>query len=279
MALPTTGLTLHCRADRTNQLFTTYSSSGTHTGTPNDGDAVQVWDDEGDGIADVCLAYEDVGTEPNYRSGTPLMKHSCLDFDGSSDRLGSYNQTALAARPLSDFFADNAKTVAIAFWAEAITSTSSTIGDSHRLLTDLGTGGAGDDFGLTLYDSSGTKKIQAFNFPSAYNIAELTVTTGHTWIAIVTHDGVNLSIVLIDEAGAETSASVASGNTNNVAMTTCRIQLGMGIPGTAGFYNGRIGELALYNAVVTGIDLADLKQYFKDQWLTLATTKFLLVRP
>lgn len=262
MALPTTGLTLHCMADVTTHLFTTYSSSGTHSGTPVDGNAVQVWDDEGDGISDVAVIYHATNTEPNFRSSTPLMKNSCLDFDGSADWMEVYNQTGLATKALSTLIANNAFTLAAVFYPETISSTAANVYDNDALFADQG-----GYWGLFFKDESGTKKLYGYNFDGSVDQIGATINTGHTWIAIFRHDSGNLKLTTIDDSGSETNATdVASGNTQLVSFA-----VNLGKSGTASaYYNGRIGEFAFYNVSVTGSDLTDLKNYFKDKWLTLA---------
>jgi hypothetical protein len=263
MALPTTGLKLHCRADRTNQLFKTYSGTGTHTGTPVDGDAVEVWDDEGDGVTDVCLLWNTSATEaPNYRSSSPLMKNSCLDFDGSNDVLSSVTQTGGAVKAISTLIANNAFTMMAAFWPEAIASTASNVYDRECLMGDNG-----QFVGLFLGDAAGTKTLYGYNFDGSVDSLSLPIATGRTWIVVFRHSGGNLKLSVIDDAGTETSASdVASGNTSDITN-----RLAVGRAALSARYNGRIGEFAIWNTdLSTGSDLTDAKDYFKTQWLTLA---------
>jgi hypothetical protein len=117
MALPLSGLTLHCDAKDTDKLFTNLNGGGdgVHTGAPADGAAVSVWDDEGDGIADVAIIYDgNSGTRPLYRSGTPLMKHPCLDFDGIDDYIRSRNQADSAHVVASNLVTNTAYTIIVA---------------------------------------------------------------------------------------------------------------------------------------------------------------------
>src|SRR5262245_55838325 len=126
MALPTTNLTLHCDASDTDKLFTTYSAAGTHSGTPSDGNAVQVWDDEGDGIADVALVFPSATREPLFRSGaSALMKTGLteLDYDGTNDELQTYVQDGDPIRASSDFISNSAATLAMVFYPEVISDT------------------------------------------------------------------------------------------------------------------------------------------------------------
>ena len=114
--LPTDDLRIHLDASDTSKLFKTYDSGGKHSGTPADGEAVQVWDDEGDGIADIAFVYiTDSARSPIYRSASSPMRHSCLDFDGIDDSLKAVTQDGLVEHPLSDFITASAFTLLIAF--------------------------------------------------------------------------------------------------------------------------------------------------------------------
>lgn len=262
MALPTTNLTLHCDAKDTDQVFTTGNGGGpgVHTGTPGDGDLIDVWDDEGDGIADVALITQTTG--PNYRIATPLMKHPCLDFDGSVSVLTARDQADMANKASSSFIANNAFTILMAFWAESITTTSSSPYNNHMLIGD-----SGGFWGLHLRDDTGTLKLQGYSFDGSEDFAEVAVTTGATYIAVFQHSGGNLLVSVIDDTGTESGvASASSGNTTDLT-NVMRLSRGFG---AASFYNGRIGEFAIYNAVLTGADFTNAKQYFIDQWMNVA---------
>lgn len=260
MALPTTNLTLHCDASDTGQLFTTLNGggSGIHTGTPGDGGAVQVWDDEGDGIADVALVYVTTGTEPNYRSGTPLMLLPCLDFDGSADEIEVVTQMG-GAKAISTLLAAGAKTIAIAFYVEAATLNSGNPYSNHILFGDTG-----QFLSLSVRTSGGVYFLQFYNWDGNVDVVELSLNLSTSYVVVATHNGTNLTLTLItDNGGSETSATpVASGNTSSLSGSA-----GVGRGGGGGYFNGRVGEFALYNAVLAGTDLTDLKQYFYAKWL------------
>lgn len=263
MALPTTGLTLHCDAKDTDKLFTTYVATGTHVGTPVDGSNVEVWDDEVDGISDVCLVY--ASAQPVYKSTTPLMKNPCLDFaTGTGNQYKAFNQTGLTNRPLSDFIVNNAFTIIVAFYATAITNTSANAYENHGIIADFG-----QFSGLFLRDVSGVKKLRGYNWDGAATSLEVTVELNRTYIGVLKHESGNLKLAVIDDAGSETSASdVASGNTTTL---TGQLIVGDGGGGAGGTpYKGLIGEFAIWNVALTGQNLIDAKDYFKAAWLTLA---------
>lgn len=265
MPLPTTNLKLHCDASDTGNLFTTINGggSGVHTGTPADGDLVNVWDDEGDGISDVALT-TNVAPDtiaPRYRSGTPLMKNPCLDFDGTNDRFNSRNQADSANVVLSSLITASAYTVIVAFWAEVIDSTATDGFDGNGLFGD-----GNSNWGLSGWNDGGTRKLRAYNFSGADQNTSVAISTGASWIAVWTHGGGNLDLTVIaDSTGTETNAAqVSSGDTDNISAV---ILVGR----NGGFHNGRMGEFAIWNVKLTGTDLTDAKNYFKDKWLTIGT--------
>lgn len=266
MALPTTNLTLHGDASDTGKLFTTLNGggSGVHTGTPADGNAVQVWDDEGDGISDVALIYPSTTSQsPTFRSGaSALMKSGLteLDFDGSDDELQSWTQSGGGSKAMSAMISASAGTMAIVFYAESITDTDADVYNNQALIGD-----AGNFCGLFVRDVSGVKKIRSYNWDGSADTGELTIATSRVYIAIWIHGGGNLDLIVIDDTGTETSTSVASGNTTDLAN---RFSVGRA-GGASNCFNGRIGEFVTYTAALSGSDLTDLKTYFKDKWLSL----------
>lgn len=239
-------LTLHVDASDTDTVFTTYDAGGAHSGVPFDGNAVQVWDDEGDGIADVALIYTSFGgsTEPDFRSGgSALMADSCIDFNGSSDVLLTYDQDGGALLAASNFLAVNAKTVIIAFYAEAITTTGTAAYQNHCLVGD-----AGGNWGIFLKNNGGTLQLIHYNFDSGEDVVPVTVTTGASHVLQARHDGTSIYISL--DGAAEQSQP--SGNTADLS-TALRFGASPGPAFTnastpVAWYNGRIGEAHLFDS-------------------------------
>ena len=84
--IPTDDLRIHVDASDRSKLFKTYHAGGQHRGMPADGEAVKVWDDERDGMADIAFVYiTDSARSPRYRLASSPMRHACLDFDGIDD--------------------------------------------------------------------------------------------------------------------------------------------------------------------------------------------------
>ncbi len=258
MALPTTGLTAHYRADVTaGNLFKTFVGTGVHTGTPVDGDPVEVWDNAA-GVSDQCLTFSanPATTSPVLKSTIPLMAHQCLDFDGTN-RIHAYTQTAGAQKALSNYIANNLFTVIAAVYPQAIVTTNANVYNTEPLIADFG-----QFWGLFFRLVSGVPKIAGYNWDGSEDVISLTITTGVTWIIEYQHTGGNLKLAIIDEAGSKTQATnVPSGNTTNL---TNQLSLGQ-IGGT--FANFRIGEFAIWNTdLSTGTELADAEAYFQAAW-------------
>lgn len=257
MALPyTTGLTLHWNASANTNLFKTADAiNGNHSGNPSDGETFLVWDDEGDGIADVSMQDSDANSPPTFRSGgSSLMLHSCVDFNGTDDYLRAYNQRGTAQKALSNFITNSAYYCIVAFYAEAITTTGANLEDNHCII--------GDDtgyFGLFLKDVSGTKTAYAFNYDGSNDQVGVACAAGATHIAEFRHDSGNLYLAI--DGGTE--SSVASGNTSNLTHT---LLFGKSA-GATSFLNGRIGEGAIYNAVPASGDRSSVYSYFSTNWL------------
>lgn len=254
MALPTTNLRLHVDASDTDKLFTTFSGSGVHTGTPSDGSLVQVWDDEGDGIANVALIYNTAGQTAAWRTTTPLMLHPCLDFDGSDDFYSAYTQTGGAVKAVSDFITASAFTVLVAFRAESITSTGAASA-GHILLGD-----DGGYFGLSLRNVSGQRKISGYNWDGTSDVVQSDISENTDYVVMYRHESGNLYMSI--NGGSEVGP-VASGNTQSVASTLSVGSLAGGVT-----FNGRIGEIAIYNAALSGTPLSDAISYFTGKWLS-----------
>jgi hypothetical protein len=255
--LPTTNLTLHLDASNTDDLFTTYVGTGVHTGTPADGNEVDVWDDEGDGIADVIGRAQTAG--PEFRSSTPLMLLSNLDFDGTADSFAGMNQVGDTARNSTDFITTTAFIVATAIYPESITLTSGTAYSNHGVFTD----GGGQWFGLYLKETTGQDQACIYNWDGSQDQICVDVTAGETSVIIARHD--SGTIYISKNCGAE--SSTASGTTSGTGTT--RIGLG-----DTAFYNGRIGELAVYN-VGTGATAASACSYLATKWLGAAASGLL----
>lgn len=253
MALPLTNLTLHADASDADNLFTTFEGDGSHSGTPVDGSDVQVWDND-NGIADVCLTFPvSAGQAPQWRSTTPLMQLPCLDFDGAADTLRAFSQDGGLVKAISNFIAADAFTILVAFRAESITDTGNHF-DAHALLGDLG-----GFVGISLRDNAGQKVLQCWNWDGNADSVDLNINEGESYVVMFRHESGNLFASL--NGGSE--SSVASGNTSDLSGQLCLGKTTLG----SEFYNGRLGELAIYDAGLSGSNLSDAVSYFTDRWI------------
>jgi hypothetical protein len=256
MALPTTNLTLHLDASDTDKLFTTWVNGGSHTGTPGDGDAVQAWSRETDGSVTPChAAYTQAGREPVWRTNTPLMMLPCLDFDGTDDTMVFVNNTDTTTYLGCDyFFGDQAKTIIGAIWLEAATSTQAAAQDNDAIF------GGSTSFGLFAKNDGGQRKLLWTSYDGAWgDVAEQNVSTGTTIVFCARHDTSNLYLS-VDGGSDNTVASGATG-----LWPPGQMRIGRAA-GDVSNINGRIGELAFYNACLTGTDLTDAIAYFRLKW-------------
>jgi hypothetical protein len=236
MPLPTTNLTLNLDASDTDNLFTTWADGGGHSGTPADGNAVQVWRRESDGSVTPCNAAYSGGAAPAYRSTTPLMLLPCLDFDGTDDEMRVVSDaTVTSYRDSSQFFSTTARTILGAFYAESITATNAGAagGFSNQGVT------AGDDnWYINVYNSGGQRKLQLGAHDGSWKMVEVNIGEGATHVFKARHDGTNLYLAV--DGGAE--SSVACGTISGSSS-----QVRIGSSGDSVRFNGRIGQLAYYS--------------------------------
>lgn len=273
MPLSTTNLALHVDIPGVDTVFENANGggSGIHTNTPSgapaDGDLIEIWDDEGDGLytgtPGVCLRYWNTTTNrPVLRSTTSLlMSMANLSFDGSNHNMRAALQDISTTRIASDFVGASAKTIIVAFYAEAITLTSANPYENHTLVAD-----ATGFFGLHLRSSGGTK-VTAYSFNGVGNDThEISCSAGASHVVVMRHDASNLYLSL--DGGSETST--AAGATSNLGGD---FAIGKS-SGASSYFNGRIGEIAIYNAAITGSALSDSIAHFTSRWLAPAFTPF-----
>jgi hypothetical protein len=237
MPLPTTNLTLHLDASDTDKLWTTWVDGGPHTGTPGDGDLVQAWSRETDGsVTPVSAAYRN-GNAPAYRSGTPLMLLPCLDFDGTNDGMRLTNDATVATLYSSDyFFSTTARTILGAFYAESITATNAGATGGY---SNHGIVSADDKWYVNCYNSGGQRKLQFGANDGSWKMVEVDISEAATVVFKARHDGTNLYLAV--DGGAESSVACGTISGNSAAVY-------IGISGDAVCFNGRIGEVALYDS-------------------------------
>lgn len=260
-----TAPTLSLNFSDNDHVFTTLNGggSGVHTGVPNDGDEVQVFDDEAESTyGDVILSYTSAtGDSPNFRSGgSALMKSGLteVDFNGSADRMRAYTQIADDFKGTGFFLNGSNATVAFAIYPEAISNTSANPYENEIVFADTD-----DILGCGLYDSSGTKKVRCWNYDGSFDSIEETIATGAVSLVFFRHGSNLLKLTVIDSACNEASpADVAS----NVGGLTGILAVGKSPSGA--YLNARLGQMKFIAADETGSDLTTLKDDFKTTWLS-----------
>lgn len=257
MPLPTTNLTLHCDASANTDVWK-FFQAGTpfHNTTAADGDNVEVWDDVEHGS--YALIYPTSGPQgPTYSSSSPAMLHPCLLFDGFQEHLTAQADDG-SALAMSALCGGTAKTILIAFHPTVIATSAANPYDNVALVAD---GGA--NFGIHLKDmGGGVYNIIAYNWDTGADTISAAITLNEDHVVCVRHDGTNL-YMSVDGTDYGPTASNA---TNGGLAGACLVGANSAV---SGLYQGAIGEVAFYNASLTGTNLTDALAYFSDKWLNL----------
>lgn len=251
MPLPSGGLTGHFDASDDDHVWKTWTAGAPyHSGTPVDGDEVEVWQGEAGLVTAVTVA---AGTKPRWRQSVPLMLLPCLDFDGADDLLPIYDTTGAVLKALSDLISAGSYTLFVSFWLEGVATSSAAAYNNEALIAD--TGGY---FGVHLRDLGGSYAVQAYNWDGSEDKVELPATLGASHVLAVRHEAGTLYASL--DGGPE--SSVASGDTQVI---TGNVSLGRASSGQ--YADCRIGELAIYNVALSAPDRASAAAYFAAKWL------------
>lgn len=271
MPLPTTNLTLHVDASDTDHIWENYQA-GTpyHNTTPTDGGEVEVWDDD-DG-KDLNFQKEaDPAKVPLWRSNTPLMELPCLDFDGSDDFLGLWSLDGVTSKTLADIISASELLIIGSFYLEAVTGTGTDPFTNEALLTDVG-----GYLTIAFRNNSGVYTAQFCNYDGTNDIVTLSVNLATSYVFAFWHTGGSIYAELYTSSGLVASDNVASGDT---FARTGHVTIGKNYNATI-FFNGRIGELAVYNAY-SGTDKATAVTYFTNKWVPGAPANrfFILTHP
>ena len=116
-------------------------------------------------------------------------------------------------------------------------------------------------WGIYLGNVRGQRKVTLYNWDRNADGVLLDINENQTYVLMYQHEGGNLFSSL--NGGAE--LSVASGETTQL---TSLLHIGKSDPGS--YYDGCIGELAIYDAALAGADLNNAIQYLTDKWLSSA---------
>lgn len=246
MTLPTSGLTFHGDASVNTDLWTT-NTAGSFSGSVTDGNGVIYWDDVEH--ADV-MAGRTIASPPVWRQSTPLMALPCLSFVGGLN-LRLENDADTAHKVLSDVTSASAFTVVASIYVAGVTNNSANAYSNDPVID------SGSYFGLYLKNTGSDYRLQAFVWDGSAKVVEIVVSLATSYVVMFRLESGTLYASL--DGGTE--SSVACGNISSLIN-----QVFIGLSG-AGSYNGRIGEVAIYNTALTGTNKTDALSYFTSKWI------------
>jgi hypothetical protein len=252
MALPSTNRTGHWDASDADNLFTATSL----TGAVSDGSVVRGWQDEGD-VFDLAFMDQNLGTTVPVWVQSAINGLGAVDFDGSNDVLRLKLDANTGGPTLDTVFNNNAKTLFLVFQMEGAATNNAAIYDNAAILSE-----DNGYFGLYVKSNGGVHQAIAYNLGSGGEVTvPLTISLDTPYVAMLKQDGSTLYLELRD-GGTPLTNSAAATATSNVSG---RIHLGRGY--AAGFYTGKIAELALFDAALGTTDTNDAWDYFTAKWL------------
>jgi hypothetical protein len=254
MALPTANLTAHFDASDTDKLWTTWVNGGPHTGTPADTGTVQSWGRETDGsVTPLNWAYQG-GVAPAYVSTSSPMLLPCMHF--TEEYMAAVTDTSVVSYySQSSFFTTTAKHLFISFRAAAIDATSADHFSCEGLI------GFYDAFGVWMRNNGGQRQLRIAAKDTGWcETTPINISLNTDYVLQVWHDGTNLKGRL--DEGSE--VSVACG-TSSTGWPAPELRVGRA-GGSIEAKDAYVGEVALYNAVLSGTDQSDALAYFRLKW-------------
>jgi hypothetical protein len=263
MALPTTNLTARWDASIQASLYAGLDGSNLPTGAVTDLDDVGAWESQVNS-AHLWIPNTNVAVfnPPDiiWRDDTVLTLPSVKIAAGTMEAVTAGTLSDLLT---SDFHTASAKTLIFSFLLEdgTLLKNSSTVYLNSALLGNP----QNNFYGMFLRNNSGTFTLSAYNWDGNSDAATVTILEDTKYVVVVTHDGVTLTLSLRSESGgiiSETTQTAASGNTTNI-----NISWRLADSNAAGSEQVkiRIGEIATYNAVLSGATMTDAKTYF-NRW-------------
>lgn len=203
---------------------------------PSDTNDATVWDDEATpATRDMTFFNSNATLAPKYSNPGAMLLPS-IQFNGSNQFLLGVNYTSASSKTLSNIFANNGKTIIIAFQMTGNATNNGTVYQNSSLLSE-----SGAYFGLFAKSSAGVHTLYAYNWDgNADSNSGITFSLNTTYVVMVRHDGTTLNISLLSGVGGSTRTdqSAASGNTSTMTGT-----LRMGRSYQAHYFTGLIGEV------------------------------------
>ncbi len=263
MPLPLTDLTAQWDASSATDIYAGLDGSNLPTGAVAAGDDVGAW-------------VSTVTTSHLWRPNTNVAVFNPPDITWEQDAalaLPSIKITAGTMEPVvagtlsdlqtDDFCTVSAKTVAFSFMLE--TGSLLTNNATVYLNTVLLGNPKNNYWGTFLRNDSGTLKLYAYNWDGGADSVNVTIALDTRYVVVVTHDGSTLSLTLMSESlgvVSENTQTTSSGNTTDIAVVWRLADSNAGGTEQAAI---RIGEIATYNAALTGGELVALKSYM-ERW-------------
>lgn len=212
------------------------------TGSLTDGDDVTSWNDvNGSGRSVAALG---AGQEPNFISdainGLPVIRFNSSNNDGF-----------ISTFPMSDIISDSEYTYFIIFSATTIATDNIKAWENNALIMDNG-----GFVGATL--RSGTPLVQSYNWDGVTAVAPKSIALSNGYLLTSYHE----SGSIYSQLNGDTASSFASGNTTDL---TNMLTVGGGYA-PAGFYNGDIAEIIVFNTSLSLADRSTVQDYLCNKY-------------
>lgn len=254
-----------------NNYYRTYVNGGPNTGTPTNGQPVQVWDDEGSNDFEFATSTDSPAAtleDPGSMAAPALLA------DGSNDTYSFINGAGTVNRYSGDLFGTfpTAWTIDVAFQLVACSTNNANSYDNACIYSD-----EGGYIHIFVKNASGVYSIGAANYDDNFDVVTpMTISLNTTYVIRARKTTTQLFLYLFSGAGGVTqnSGSVTSGNThsghNGQYLHPFRNY------NAAQFFNGRVGEMWFYNSD-EGSSSANLTTMI-NRWLP-ATASGILMPP
>jgi hypothetical protein len=178
------------------------------------------------------------------------MALPCLSFVGGLN-LRLENDADTAHKVLSDVTSASAFTFIASIYVAGVTNNSANAYSNDPILD------SGAYMGLYLKNTGSDYRLQAYVWDGSAKVVEFVVSLATSYVVMFRLESGTLYASL--DGGTE--SSVACGNISSLVN-----QVFIGLSG-AGSYNGRIGEVAIYNTALTGTNKTDALSYFTSKWI------------
>jgi len=258
IALPTSNLTLQLDSSDGSKVWHTlnFSINPCWLNPAVDGDECQVWQSTIPGPTSETPAIIEAGSDsgPIYKTVSPALKLPDLLFDGTNDRMNVSNRTGTINRAISTMISASAATMLVAFQLHSATNNNTPDNNNPLIINATKKIGIAVRRATTAPD---TFKIQFYSDDgSGIDFCELDVLLNTSYVACLRHD----ASTLYGSLNGGTEVTVSSGPT----VITDAVKLcGDG----ARFTGASIGEILVYNAALTGADLAAANAYMVNKWV------------